>query len=401
MNSDLKVFLIFSFILLSVTMTAFSAVPVGGGNRDLFLGSAIGFDRSPCILEWWQFDSQWELYDLRMLRQTNETWTDLAVADFSGNGQMTLITSMDNCSGYSSVVSRPMDEYGSLLSGQSVEILANEPWRHYSGVTVCDLNFDGIQDLVTIASDHSGGEALVWFGFNENGNVSQEVSLVSLVPGTACAVASLQSDTGVDLFVLLEGNPGTGGSVVKYKFDNNMTLISTDTAFFLLSPEMGQAGGVDFSLVRGKPNRVNMVLCTHDWDVDANDPPERCSTTVAYDVDSGFILDVTSIDDVESRLYQSQFAIDEKPTTAILFEQVFARRWVGVAIAPSVFTLNDLLPSQFSQHTLIDSYCGSWGFFPEDLNRDCIVNIADVAELADLWLYCYDPTKTNCDHPWQ
>ena len=35
-----------------------------------------------------------------------------------------------------------------------------------------------------------------------------------------------------------------------------------------------------------------------------------------------------------------------------------------------------------------------------DLNRDCYVNLADIAILGGVWLECIDPDNVDCDHPW-
>jgi len=40
--------------------------------------------------------------------------------------------------------------------------------------------------------------------------------------------------------------------------------------------------------------------------------------------------------------------------------------------------------------------CGSWGFLQWDRNKDCVVNLADFAELAKIWLNCTVPYKDGC-----
>lgn len=40
--------------------------------------------------------------------------------------------------------------------------------------------------------------------------------------------------------------------------------------------------------------------------------------------------------------------------------------------------------------------CGSYGFMPADLNRDCTVNLKDLAILAADWLYCVDVNAAAC-----
>ena len=38
--------------------------------------------------------------------------------------------------------------------------------------------------------------------------------------------------------------------------------------------------------------------------------------------------------------------------------------------------------------------------FATDLNGNCVVDIGDVAFLAQAWLNCIDPQDETCDHPW-
>jgi hypothetical protein len=40
--------------------------------------------------------------------------------------------------------------------------------------------------------------------------------------------------------------------------------------------------------------------------------------------------------------------------------------------------------------------CGDWGYLPADLNRDCYVNLADIAIMAASWLDCTDPDGDGC-----
>ncbi len=46
-------------------------------------------------------------------------------------------------------------------------------------------------------------------------------------------------------------------------------------------------------------------------------------------------------------------------------------------------------------YTLIEG-CGSWGYLPTDFNKDCIVDIDDLAYLVAQWLVCTDPQGEDC-----
>jgi hypothetical protein len=40
--------------------------------------------------------------------------------------------------------------------------------------------------------------------------------------------------------------------------------------------------------------------------------------------------------------------------------------------------------------------CGDWGYHGLDRNKDCVINIADFAEFAQLWLACTTPDESGC-----
>ena len=44
-----------------------------------------------------------------------------------------------------------------------------------------------------------------------------------------------------------------------------------------------------------------------------------------------------------------------------------------------------------------DNECGAWGYHPQDLNKDCNVNILDFGEFAIKWLDCSQPYNPACD----
>jgi hypothetical protein len=46
---------------------------------------------------------------------------------------------------------------------------------------------------------------------------------------------------------------------------------------------------------------------------------------------------------------------------------------------------------------VLNDECGSWGYHPVDLNKDCEVNFLDLSMLASYWLNCTTPYQTGCD----
>ena len=53
----------------------------------------------------------------------------------------------------------------------------------------------------------------------------------------------------------------------------------------------------------------------------------------------------------------------------------------------------DVVPS------IADNDCGAWGYFAGDANRNCEVDLMDLAILAAQWLQCTTPNVPGCVHP--
>lgn len=47
--------------------------------------------------------------------------------------------------------------------------------------------------------------------------------------------------------------------------------------------------------------------------------------------------------------------------------------------------------------TIEDNECGAWGFQAMDFDENCVVNLADFAQFAELWLACTQPYAEGCD----
>lgn len=46
--------------------------------------------------------------------------------------------------------------------------------------------------------------------------------------------------------------------------------------------------------------------------------------------------------------------------------------------------------------SIAENDCGAWGVHWADLNRDCVVDIVDLAQLAADWLLCTTPNEPGC-----
>ena len=44
-----------------------------------------------------------------------------------------------------------------------------------------------------------------------------------------------------------------------------------------------------------------------------------------------------------------------------------------------------------------DNDCGVWGYQPRDSNFDCVVDLADFADIAAAWQACTQPYTAGCD----
>ena len=56
----------------------------------------------------------------------------------------------------------------------------------------------------------------------------------------------------------------------------------------------------------------------------------------------------------------------------------------------------DAIPVREIHVSVSDNECGAWGYMPLDLNEDCVVNLADLAEFAVSWLDCTTPYAEDC-----
>jgi len=53
-------------------------------------------------------------------------------------------------------------------------------------------------------------------------------------------------------------------------------------------------------------------------------------------------------------------------------------------------------PINVNVSVIDNDFCGNWGFYPADLNKDCYVNLADFQIMASQWLGCTHPGDVNC-----
>ena len=57
------------------------------------------------------------------------------------------------------------------------------------------------------------------------------------------------------------------------------------------------------------------------------------------------------------------------------------------------------LDAETIEVTIAENDCGAWGYFDEDLNEDCVINLADLAQMAAAWLKCSTPNVPGCVMP--
>ncbi|GAH18441.1 unnamed protein product, partial [marine sediment metagenome] len=55
----------------------------------------------------------------------------------------------------------------------------------------------------------------------------------------------------------------------------------------------------------------------------------------------------------------------------------------------------------FVDVVVADNECGAWGYDKMDVNEDCVVGLADFAELYAEWLICTDPYEDGCIKAWE
>ena len=57
---------------------------------------------------------------------------------------------------------------------------------------------------------------------------------------------------------------------------------------------------------------------------------------------------------------------------------------------------NELGTADSVRVSIIDNDCGSWPFEPMDFNKNCDVDLQDLAAFAAKWLACTTPYETGC-----
>ena len=72
-------------------------------------------------------------------------------------------------------------------------------------------------------------------------------------------------------------------------------------------------------------------------------------------------------------------------------------RFYGRALsATDIQALFELAPPRTCDTAILKGYD-----YAEDLNKDCTVDLQDIAQIASRWLDCMDPTIGGCDRPWE
>jgi len=328
-------------ILIAVTLLmqspAESARPIGSGLNDLVLSSSLGYDRSPCYLEWWQFGTNWKLQDYRCLKQTNETWTGIAAGDWDSDGYPELMTPVDNNRGYSHIRVYNIDRYGTFRSPEVNEVAPVEAWRHYTGATFCDFDRDGDNDILALCTDRDGKRGLTWFECGAEEKIISEHLLISF-DETAFGLAADMSNSRNTIFIAFPGRRNKGGKIVEYDLvDNKLQVVRAIS----VPARYGQLGGVAF---RQSGKSLVVVFCTHDWD-------SEYSTTAAdkssVQANTTFILPVADAGSIVSSLYMLELD-GKKSTVPGLIDTMRGRRWTGVSFVNNLNRKPTIQPQQFT-----------------------------------------------------
>ena len=104
----------------------------------------------------------------------------------------------------------------------------------------------------------------------------------------------------------------------------------------------------------------------------ATDPWGPVSSTYVLDTTNweGVTVTIAAIDDEE---------LEPDPDTVTLEHEVVGTGvWAGVQADPV-------------EVSIIENECGAWSFEAYDFNQDCVVDIADLVDIVDVWLTCTMP----------
>ncbi|MBN2376265.1 MAG: LamG domain-containing protein [Sedimentisphaerales bacterium] len=116
-----------------------------------------------------------------------------------------------------------------------------------------------------------------------------------------------------------------------------------------------EANGEEINLGSGFNTPITLTFTTSNWST-----PQTVTVTVADDV----VLE----DDRDARLTHT-------PSSTGDFKNA---------------VIDDLIV------TVLEDECGRWGYDPMDFNKDCYIDLLDMAEFMSEWLVCTQPYETGC-----
>ncbi len=107
--------------------------------------------------------------------------------------------------------------------------------------------------------------------------------------------------------------------------------------------------------------------------IDATDPWALRSSTYVLDSSNweGVPVTIAAIDD-------SLIEADPELVTLAATASSADSAWTGLPVADVVVTI-------------LENDCGAWGFVPIDINKDCVIDLGDLAEFASQFGTCTDP----------
>ena len=229
---------------------------------------------------------------------------------------------------------------------------------------VIGLRFNNVE----IPQGATIGSAIVEFEVDE----AQDAQVYGVVTGENVDNASAFVEEQFHLQNRLAANPTTAASkfawTADYAVDDKVQTSDISAVIQEIVNRPGWQSG----------NSIALILTE-----DMNPQPDDLEPVATYVLDSsnwdtGVTVTITAVDD-------EMIEVDPEETTLTTLTSSADSNWDGLSDTEVTVVV-------------LENDCGSWGFSPMDLNKDCVVNIADLAMFASQFELCSDPQYPGlCD----
>ena len=233
--------------------------PMGTAEKvDVMICSMTEFNdsgpRHPCVVAWYQLESDGTVVDYRTVYRTDDDIMGLAVGDLNGNGEHELIAAVrGQRTGSSSIMIAAVDRMG-MLKGKLRAITEPEDCS-YRGLALGEFDSDGLPDILALRRGEGDDSELVWLDIDGSGKVVESKRLESgrLRGAEAVTLGGPRQDGAVGVLVALSSSEENRIVRLRYAFgiDGPDLVGRQDVA--PISKSLGDVHGLTITELDGRP----------------------------------------------------------------------------------------------------------------------------------------------------